>query len=111
MRISDWSSDVCSSDLSCFSRWSMPCARHKDACDERQEQPAPRPARRMDRNRPRRRCTVDRKSVVSGKSVSVRVDHGGRGIIKKKTEEQNTRQHTRSQVIVRNSTLTKQDKL
>src|SRR3546814_16559448 len=27
---------------------------------------------------------VDRKSVVSGKSVSVRVDLGGRGIIKKK---------------------------
>src|SRR3546814_16500046 len=27
---------------------------------------------------------VDRKSVVSGKSVSVRVEHGGRRIIKKK---------------------------
>src|SRR3546814_17266163 len=27
---------------------------------------------------------VDRKSVVEGKSVSVRVDHGGRRIIKKK---------------------------
>src|SRR3546814_20056403 len=27
----------------------------------------------------------DRKSVVSGKSVSVRVDHGGRRIIKKQT--------------------------
>src|SRR3546814_18617989 len=31
--------------------------------------------------------TVDRKSVVSGKSVSVRVDLGGRRIIKKKKNE------------------------
>src|SRR3546814_14152019 len=30
---------------------------------------------------------VDRKSVVEGKSVSVRVDLGGRGIIKKKKAE------------------------
>src|SRR3546814_11153666 len=30
---------------------------------------------------------VDRKSVVKGKSVSVRVDLGGRWIIKKKTEK------------------------
>src|SRR3546814_11815937 len=32
---------------------------------------------------------ADRKSVVSGKSVSVRVDLGGRRIIKKKKEKQN----------------------
>src|SRR3546814_15049450 len=32
---------------------------------------------------------VDRKSVVSGKSVSVRVDLGGRRIIKKKKKETN----------------------
>src|SRR3546814_17948396 len=31
-------------------------------------------------------CTTDRKSVVWGKSVSVRVDLGGRCIIKKKTQ-------------------------
>src|SRR3546814_14016976 len=36
--------------------------------------------------------TADRKSVVSGKSVSVRVDLGGRRIIKKKTKEKNIRQ-------------------
>src|SRR3546814_20575976 len=35
----------------------------------------------------------DRKSVVSGKSVSVRVDLGGRRIIKKKTNKKN-RSHT-----------------
>src|SRR3546814_16946278 len=34
---------------------------------------------------PEKRVAADRKSVVSGKSVSVRVDIGGRGIIKKKT--------------------------
>src|SRR3546814_19603172 len=33
--------------------------------------------------------TADRKSVVSGKSVSVRVDLGGRRIIKKKNKHQN----------------------
>src|SRR3546814_12541085 len=33
----------------------------------------------------------DRKSVVEGTSVSVRVDLGGRRIIKKKTTENNTR--------------------
>src|SRR3546814_15221204 len=32
----------------------------------------------------------DRQSVVSGQSVSVRVDHGGRRIIKKNTEETKT---------------------
>src|SRR3546814_17555658 len=31
-------------------------------------------------------ATLERKSVVSGKSVSVRVDLGGRGTIKKKTD-------------------------
>src|SRR3546814_12620017 len=33
-------------------------------------------------------ANLDRKSVVSGKSVSVRVDLGGRRIIKKKTKKQ-----------------------
>src|SRR3546814_17993415 len=33
---------------------------------------------------------IDRKSVVSGKSVSVRVDLGGRRIIKKKRQKQST---------------------
>src|SRR3546814_1033477 len=34
-------------------------------------------------------AVVDRKSVVSGKSVSVRVDLGGRRILKKKKQKQN----------------------
>src|SRR3546814_14978460 len=41
-------------------------------------------ARRYDLYRNACLQTGDRKSVVSGKSVSVRVDLGGRGIIKKK---------------------------
>src|SRR3546814_19643847 len=43
----------------------------------------------------RRACsTTDRKSVVSGKSVSVRVDLGGRRIIKKKKQTHtNTHNH------------------
>src|SRR3546814_19522931 len=97
MRISDWSSDVCSSDLA-------------DPADDHQG-PARRPAAGLRRRLQRARLAVrrgprpgavdgvqrgragpelqcrrpDRKSVVSGKSVSVRVDLGGRRIIKKKT--------------------------
>src|SRR3546814_19994049 len=40
------------------------------------------------------RCR-DRKSVVSGKSVLVRVDLGGRRIIKKKNKEKNRTQYTK----------------
>src|SRR3546814_19893754 len=43
------------------------------------------------------RTPIDRKSVVSGKSVSVRVDLGGRRIIKKKEkdEQRSRQQHDR----------------
>src|SRR3546814_15154255 len=79
MRISDWSSDVCSSDLG--PHRDMPVLVGK----ARLAQPQ---ARRVDDGRDRRHDTAlsapDRKSVVSGKSVSVRVDLGGRRIIKKK---------------------------
>src|SRR3546814_12193808 len=92
MRISDWSSDVCSSDL-----WGL---------QEPSEAPRAawcqvgwmirlrrRPPRREARHRPAAMVAAtgeteapgpDRKSVVSGKSVSVRVDIGGSRIIKKK---------------------------
>src|SRR3546814_20906292 len=96
MRISDWSSDVCSSDLRCAAlevdEWK---AASKDGqwgglqplC--RRRRPTVQPVA-GDRS-----CQIetfarepangeDRKSVVSGKSVSVRVDLGGRRIIKKK---------------------------
>src|SRR3546814_18175154 len=83
MRISDWSSDVCSSDLS---RRASPLhyrnrrVRARNAATPRRSSvfPPPRP--------PQREPGQDRKSVVSGKSVSVRVDLGGGRIIKKKTK-------------------------
>src|SRR3546814_18595933 len=93
MRISDWSSDVCSSDLFAWERnishlddsWRL--GPRTTACfaagwlvigalaglDS-----APGSAMVVVPG------LIDRKSVVSGKSVSVRVDLGGRRIIKKK---------------------------
>src|SRR3546814_19850387 len=84
MRISDWSSDVCSSDLhkvrsGC--RWGCGTASRRAASNiGSRSARADRRARRAPSPRP------DRKSVVEGKSVSVRVDLGGRRIIKKKNK-------------------------
>src|SRR3546814_2777671 len=74
MRISDWSSDVCSSDLG------------DDAAAHRVPEGRQHEQRRADDERRDRDPQIDRdrKSVVEGKSVSVRVDLGGRRIIKKK---------------------------
>src|SRR3546814_20653420 len=102
MRISDWSSDVCSSDLSpgipkdCLARLSS----------------GPASCRSMKPNRCARRCATstlrswtrwppdggacraklrgDRKSLVQGKSVSVRVVFGGRRILKKQIKLQDS---------------------
>src|SRR3546814_13424019 len=104
MRISDWSSDVCSSDLTFFidqrlslsvpgissaakAQTSMQKVPHSQGMDYVQasaelnrmsaqygthgQEPTPL------------HFPEDRKSVVQGKSVSVRVDVGGRRIIKK----------------------------
>src|SRR3546814_6802437 len=78
MRISEWSSDVCSSDLR---------RRPASGCSACDPVPAHRQSRR-DRlpHHPHRPPPRDRKSVVSGKSVSVRVVLGGRRIIKQKKE-------------------------
>src|SRR3546814_11083534 len=103
MRISDWSSDVCSSDL----RRARSPARRSRALQPRSASrcAAEPPSQQLDvygspggRSRP---CSTarpappcgrgglvqrpeDRKSVVEGKSVSVRLDLGGRRCIKKK---------------------------
>src|SRR3546814_11935123 len=89
MRISDWSSDVCSSDLaSCISFVSA--AAIEDGIVERL---------RLDRmvlpvrntrgiGKAQMKLNEDRKSVVEGKSVSVRVDLGGRRIIKQKKQQE-----------------------
>src|SRR3546814_21156371 len=79
MRISDWSSDVCSSDL-------LQQERLHFADDRRLQvaflQSVPQPQEVEDVGV----AHEDRKSVVSGKSVSVRVDLVGRRIIKTKNK-------------------------
>src|SRR3546814_11675007 len=78
MRISDWSSDVCSSDL--FRAAGLDGSLYQGFRAEGRPDPQQTSPRMGagDGGRP------DRKSVVLGKSVSVRVDLGGRRVIKKK---------------------------
>src|SRR3546814_11395053 len=91
MRISDWSSDVCSSDLifEMIGRQRAEFRRQHRAFDIAQLL-----SMELDRHFQRGglfkqaadlrgRKAKDRKSVVEGKSVSVRVDLGGSRIIKK----------------------------
>src|SRR3546814_17378189 len=95
MRISDWSSDVCSSDLhddlptALAHRGQVPCGGRRGGDQHRQR----RRSRQREEDRP-----IDRKSVVSGQSVSVRVDLGGRRDIKTNTvnttHSTNATQHT-----------------
>src|SRR3546814_13120514 len=125
MRISDWSSDVCSSDLldqiprhgnfrngplhvppsrataRCLvAKHERPVQRQRDPDVRRTNLPLPlfrtgignkgsRPGTENARAQAvvaklQRRYRADRKSVVQGKSVSVRLDLGGRRIIKTK---------------------------
>src|SRR3546814_11978200 len=97
MRISDWSSDVCSSDLPVALDQMINGAFTAKLAFEQAElvknerfAGKSRMKRQKIVNRPR--CAVeagegDRKSVVEGKSVSVRVDLGGGRLIKKKKNE------------------------
>src|SRR3546814_17251827 len=112
MRISDWSSDVCSSDLrssqinGCAYCIDMHTAdARKDGETERRlyavtawrEAPFFTPRERaalawteaLTRLSDTHAPDADRKSVGSGKGVSVRVDLGGRGTIKKKNKNRN----------------------
>src|SRR3546814_12524313 len=90
MRISDWSSDVCSSDLieppdqphQQRIVGHLPCAPHPRA-GGRVEAEAPGVDAVGDHHQPV--GGIDRKSVVKGQSVSVSVDLGGRRILQKKT--------------------------
>src|SRR3546814_13678483 len=112
MRISDWSSDVCSSDL-----LPQPCRRLDDRQEFRRGQARAADQRAVDvagaeqfggivavdraaiEQAPVRRAgaDADRKSVVEGKSVSVRVALGGRSISKKQNTSPPTQhnQHTK----------------
>src|SRR3546814_12465184 len=100
MRISDWSSDVCSSDLGEVAALLLEQIVRHGIVERQRRQAEPGSQRRADRvitaERYARRQAAqkgnqlallrrqDRKSVVEGKSVSVRVDLGGRRILKKK---------------------------
>src|SRR3546814_20224351 len=98
MRISDWSSDVCSSDLMSVRPRNMPGNTEVGLIWSASPLTniAARPMAKMRAGRgvsaiSRWRATSqDRKSVVKGKSVSVRVDLGGSRIIKKKRNTDNT---------------------
>src|SRR3546814_15642546 len=92
MRISDWSSDVCSSDLKLLDIGQqgddivLVTRRHGHGNGGRIERLGGGPAEILvDRLGHPGGGRADRKSVVYGKSVSVRVDPGGRRILKKQT--------------------------
>src|SRR3546814_19911671 len=95
MRISDWSSDVCSSDLHHgLQRRAHPgevgeavAARSHDDGVVVMAEGGQKVAGGSHGD------GEDRKSVVSGKSVSVRVDLGGRRLIKKKKHIKPTELH------------------
>src|SRR3546814_12584031 len=85
MRISDWSSDVCSSDLACKATALPAELRPRNLCSEQRLWWA-----EEDLN-----LRSEERRV--GKSVSVRVDLGGRRIIKKKKKEKEKITETNSQ--------------
>src|SRR3546814_13613824 len=86
MRISDWSSDVCSSDLLDTAEQRLMLQFLVAEAHQRfQRGLVAQPIITADLQH--LGVDEDRKSVVSGKSVSVRVDLGGRRIIKKKTKQ------------------------
>src|SRR3546814_15175264 len=89
MRISDWSSDVCSSDLPLLRMIEAtgPSSRHGRRAWAARVGLTSRPsfiACLGSRNQGTVETVSDRKSAVEGKSVSVRVEHGGRRIMTKK---------------------------
>src|SRR3546814_13104234 len=113
MRISDWSADVCSSDLSLIPGSGFPTAvvPFDTLCAETQKaQECHRSDEEGTRDRryecPTRNADIaipayaDRKSVVEGKSVSVRVDLGRRRLIKQKYQENTKGYHTILQVKI-----------
>src|SRR3546814_16775911 len=114
MRISDWSSDVCSSDLMTITVDPVDLAKALIAAPSISPATVPVFALlRTDHERAAGQADTlpagviaddwlkeeDRKSVVSGKSVSVRVDHGGRRIIKKKNTRKITNTHISNNTI------------
>src|SRR3546814_11102922 len=103
MRISDWSSDVCSSDLFKGNASAHPTREHSAQFHLQSG------GRCRDDGNHACRCssvsrshrTRDRKSVVYGKSVSVRVDLGGRRIIKKKNRRVQAQHNKRKSIDIK----------
>src|SRR3546814_18821855 len=109
MRISDWSSDVCSSDLVQQTSATRARLRSRQAWKNRPAQingartsgtarlsmPAAPPGSHS--GMPAR----DRKSVVEGKRVSVRVDIGGRRLNKKKKKNIDNTQLQHKNIIIK----------
>src|SRR3546814_19216749 len=99
MRISDWSSDVCSSDLiAALSMSSMSAMSfvHEHMHEGAQQQDGQwQPAECSIKEGAMLDAKIEdgeeRKSVVEGKRMSIRVDLVGRRIIKKKTEQDTVR--------------------
>src|SRR3546814_15095616 len=93
MRISDWSSDVCSSDLDGTSdlRQAFATVLATGSSYGANHLIDVLLGRRTEKIEMAGHCDVktfgDRKRVGEGKSVSVRVDLGGRRLIKKKKEQ------------------------
>src|SRR3546814_12833299 len=106
MRISDWSSDVCSSDLLGYQDLEddLPAVgAHRlgrldqPVIDLAQRRLGDAGIERDGGDRPGHNCRRDRNSVVQGTSVDLRVDLGGRRTINKHiTSNANT--HTRRKV-------------
>src|SRR3546814_16493075 len=107
MRISDWSSDVCSSDLlrapgsradhrlaaqprRAWSFWGLPGAAGRSRPHLPAAPGARAPHRLRREDQPRAGGQRDRKSDVEGKRVSVRVDPGGSRLLTKKNNKQET---------------------
>src|SRR3546814_12530783 len=84
MRISDWSSDVCSSDLAALAMNGLKMQRALSYA--RSVRPECRATRGVSRDNVAR-YTVRSEERRVGKGVSVRVDLGGRRIIKKKNRD------------------------
>src|SRR3546814_14273184 len=103
MRISDWSSDVCSSDLAALDNFQIAVHAIGDAANAELLSAIADLGESYKGDRrwriehaqivdPADIAKLDRKSVVWGKGVSVRVDLGGRRIIKKKNKPMSTHQ-------------------
>src|SRR3546814_20990495 len=107
MRISDWSSDVCSSDLQVDGQQAVAQVVAGDAGDDQfgmgfpgclEDDLGRRAGFDMAGDVDVR--ILDRQSVVSGKSVSVRVDIGGRRLIKKKMQKTKVVQSGARMIII-----------